>query len=358
MPVPSAPTRVEPHPPRSNHLVISGVSKRFGTTIALDDVSLALAESEQLALLGPSGCGKTTLLRVVAGLEGPDAGTVRIAGETMVGPERAVPAEKRRVGMVFQDWALFPHLTVRRNVGYGLSRDQIARGRIQEALAMVGLAGHGERYPHELSAGQAQRVALARALAPRPRVLLFDEAFSNLDTELRVKLRADVSRLMRDVGMTSAFVTHDQEEAFVLGDRVAVMREGRILQIDRPAEVYRSPASPWVARFVGEANLVEGDGDGATASTPLGSVPVTDETQGRCRVLIRPEHLALDEGGDGIVDLVEFYGHDTAYRIRLDGRQFLARDIAAPRFERGDSVSLRYRGPAANAYPAESVDTA
>ena len=292
-----------------------------------------------------------------AGLEAPDAGIVRIAGETMVGPGISVPAEKRRVGMVFQEWALFPHLTVAKNVGYGLTRDEIAGGRVEETLAMVGLAGFGDRHPHELSGGQAQRVALARALAPRPRVLLFDEAFSNLDTELRIKLRADVSRLMRDVGMTSVFVTHDQEESFVLGDRVAVMREGRIVQIDEPSEIYRSPADPWVARFVGEANLIEGEATGTTAATRLGPVPVAGETWGRCRVLVRPEHLEIGEGAQAVVDSVEFYGHDTSYRVAIDGTPVVVRDIAAPRFERGDTVSLRYRGPSASAYPLEAAET-
>ena len=327
------------------YLQANDISKRFNGTTALAGVALTVERGESLALLGPSGCGKTTLLRILAGLEVPDRGSVTVDGATLTDPATFVPPEKRRIGMVFQDWALFPHLTVARNVAFGLDKAEISRGRVSETLELVGLSHLADRYPDELSGGQAQRVALARALAPRPRVLLFDEPFSNLDTGLRASVRADVATLMRDVGMTSVFVTHDQEESFVLGDRVAVMREGRIVQVGRPAEVYRHPASPWVATFLGEANLLSGVGTNGHASTAVGKVPLLDPVSGPCQVVIRPEHLVVGQGDQGVVSSIEFYGHDTSYELALDGSKLLARVIAAPQFVPGDRVSVTYSGP-------------
>ncbi len=333
------------------YLEASSITKRFGGTVAVADASLEVAEGETLALLGPSGCGKTTLLRVLAGLERPDRGTITVDGELLTGDGVFVPAERRRIGMVFQDWGLFPHMTVARNVAFGLGKAEIAGGRVEETLAMVGLDDVAGRYPEELSGGQAQRVALARALAPRPRVLLFDEPFSNLDTELRAQVRSDVAALMREVGMTSIFVTHDQEEAFVVGGRVAVMREGRIVQVGPPSEVYEYPISPWVATFVGAANVLPGVASNGTVATPVGPVPVAGDVSGECRVVIRPEHLLVGNGDDGAVSAVEFYGHDTSYEIALDGVRLLARGIAAPRFAPGDRVSVTYSGPRVVAFP-------
>ena len=337
------------------YLTVEGLTKSFGETVALDDVSLGVAEGERIALLGPSGCGKTTLLRVVSGLETPDRGRIAIWGETLVGPGVFMPAETRRVGLVFQDWALFPHLTVARNVAYGLTREEVSAGRVEATLEMVDLGHLTDRYPHQLSAGQAQRVALARALAPRPRVLLFDEPFSNLDTELRVKVRSDVAGLMREVGMTSIFVTHDQEEAFVLGDRVAVMRQGRIVQVGSPSEIYETPATPWVAGFVGEANLIEGVGSGSVVSTALGDLGLAVDRWGQCRVVVRPEHLTVTAGDDGLVFGVEFYGHDTSYQVSIEDRRLLVREMATPRFVPGDRVSVAYSGPDVTAFaPSEA----
>ena len=335
----------------SRFLVADGVTKRFDGTLALDDAAISVAEGESLALLGPSGCGKTTLLRVVAGLETPDHGTVSVGREVLTGFCHHVPAEHRRVGMVFQDAALFPHLSVARNVAYGLTRAEVAAGRVLETLEMVDLAHLAERRPHELSGGQAQRVALARALAPRPRILLFDEPFTGLDTALRVRVRTEIHALLREVGMTSVFVTHDQEEAFVLGDRVAVMREGRVRQEGTPADVYAAPADPWVARFVGEANLLPGRTTDRVASTAVGRVPVTGSASGDVTVLVRPEHLDLTPGTDGTVTDVAFYGHDSSYTVRVGEQVLLVRGAAAPRFRIGDEVAVRFGGPATTAYP-------
>ncbi|WP_336922949.1 ABC transporter ATP-binding protein [Aquipuribacter sp. SD81] len=340
--------------PTGRFLVADGVSRRFGRTVALDGAHVGLGEGESLALLGPSGCGKTTLLRVLAGLEVPDAGTVTVAGQVLTGPGRHVPAERRRVGMVFQDAALFPHLTVARNVAYGLSRHEVAAGRVEETLDLVDLRHLAGRRPHELSGGQAQRVALARALAPRPRVLLFDEAFTGLDSGLRVRVRGEIAQLLREVGMTSVFVTHDQEEAFVLGDRVAVMRDGAVRQVGTPADVYSSPVDSWVARFVGEANLLPAAVAGAVAETPLGRIPVrAAESLGRGPrdVLVRPEHLDLRPGEDGEVTDVAFYGHDCSYVVRLPALEVRVRAAAGPRFAVGDRVAVRFVGPAAAHYP-------
>ena len=333
------------------YLHAHGLSKRFGDIVAVERVSLELDEGESLALLGPSGCGKTTLLRLIAGLETPDGGSVLVDGSILSNDERFVPPEERRIGMVFQDWALFPHLTIAKNVAYGLDRAEIEEGRVAEALEMVGLSAMAHRYPEALSGGQAQRAALARALAPRPRVLLFDEPFSNLDTELRVQVRADVAALMREVGMTSIFVTHDQEEAFVLGDRVAVMREGRIVQEGAPAEVYQYPTTPWVATFVGDCNVLDGVAVEGRATTPVGVVALTGDVEGACRVVVRPEHLLIGNGDDGEVSSVEFYGHDTSYEVALNGSTLLVRGMAAPRFVPGDRVSITYSGPRAVAFP-------
>lgn len=324
---------------------VTGVSKRFGSTTVLHDVSLRVAAGTTVALLGPSGCGKTTLLRTIAGLERADGGEVHIDGQLVSGPRAHVRPEGRRIGMVFQDWALFPHLTVGENVGYGLDRDERRSGRIEESLELVGLGGLGKRMPGTLSGGQQQRVALARALAPRPRAILLDEPFSNLDTGLRVQVRTEVHALLTGLGITTVFVTHDQEEAFVLGDHVAVMRGGRIEQAATPAELYASPASAWVASFVGEANLLDGEASGDVASTALGAVPLRREGHGPVQVLLRPEQVSLEPGDAASVELVEFYGHDSLTIVRLDSGELVRSRCPGPsRFVRGDRVSAHTFG--------------
>jgi iron(III) transport system ATP-binding protein len=332
---------------------VRGLWKTFDSAPVLRDVSLAVESGQVLALLGPSGCGKTTLLRTIAGLEVPDAGEVEVGGRVLtIGPD-VVPPERRQVGMVFQDWALFPHLSVAANVGYGLPRSERRGSRVADALAMVGLAGLGARMPGTLSGGQQQRVALARALAPRPSVLLLDEPFSNLDTTLRVQVRAEVHRLLGALGVTTVFVTHDQEEAFVLGDEVAVMSEGRIVQQATPAAIYDHPASPWVASFVGEANLLPGAARGDDADTALGRVALRAGIGGPATVLVRPEDVAVSAGDAARVAAVEYYGHDTVYQLDVGGLIVRARATGAPLHRRGEPVGVRYAGGPAVAWPAD-----
>ncbi len=333
-----------------SYLKATDITKRFAGVTALDGVNLAMDKGESLALLGPSGCGKTTLLRVLAGLEEADEGRVMVAGRVLADASTFVPPERRRIGMVFQDWALFPHLTVAGNASFGLDRNTISHGRVAETLELVGLAHLADRYPHELSGGQAQRVAIARALAPRPRVLLFDEPFSNLDAGLRSQVRSDVAALMREMGMTSIFVTHDQEESFVVGDRVAVMRDGVVAQVGKPSDVYHHPVSPWVASFLGEANVLTGMATNGHATTLVGDVRLLEPKKGLCRVIVRPEHLTVDHGNGAVISSVEFYGHDTSYRMAINGATIVVRAIAAPAFSPGDRVSVSYSGPPAVAF--------
>lgn len=238
-------------------LEVEKLRKRFGSVVAVDGVSFHVDAGEVLVLLGPSGCGKTTVLRCIAGLEQPDHGEIRVDGRSIA----HLPPEKRDVGLVFQNYALFPHLTVAENVAYGVRHGrhrlprQGRRERVAELLELVGLSGYARRKPHELSEGQKQRVALARALAVEPKVLLLDEPLSALDAVLRVELRQELRRILKERGTTAVYVTHDQEEALSLGERVGVMREGRLEQVGRPEEVYERPRTPFVAQFLGRANL-------------------------------------------------------------------------------------------------------
>ena len=289
-----------------------GVSKRFGAVEALRGATLGVERGELLAVLGPSGCGKTTLLRVIAGFEQPDAGTVRVDGRDCAGGGWVAP-ECRGVGMVFQDYALFPHLSVAANVGYGLPRRRRA-ARVNEVLELVGLGGMGDRRPHELSGGQQQRVALARALAPDPAIVLLDEPWSSIDPQLRTAMRDEVAAILRTSGVTVVLVTHDQEEAFSLADRVALMDAGRIVQVGTPEEMYYRPASRRAAEFLGAANFIPAD-------NPMTRRFVRGNPRGD--VLVRPELVGLAPDDDGAGEVVgrEFRGHDVFYRVRLgDGR--------------------------------------
>ena len=334
-------------------LVTKSLSFSYGDVRAVDDVSIVVPGGTVTALLGPSGCGKTTLLRLIAGLERPDGGSIHAGGKTLSTPERLTPPEKRRIGMVFQEGALFPHLRVAENVAFGLPRGPHRAETVEEALALVGLGGMGKRSPTSLSGGQRQRVALARALAPGPDVLLLDEPFANLDPALRVELRAEVAALLRQLGITSVFVTHDQEEAFVMGAQVIVMRDGRVLQSATPSELYSRPTNRWVATFVGEANVVPGQGGADAAETVVGRVPLADSAPAMCEVLLRPEHLELNAGDSWEVEQIEFYGHDTLYVLRGEHDQTLmVRASGAPRYANGDRTSVRYQGPPTVAFEA------
>jgi iron(III) transport system ATP-binding protein len=339
---------------------ITDVVKRFGATEVLRDVSIDVEAHETVALLGPSGCGKTTLLRSIAGLERVDGGRIAIDGRPLSAPGVHVRPEERRIGMVFQDWALFPHLTVGENVAFGLAKHERRGDRVAETLALVGLDGLAHRLPATLSGGQQQRVALARALAPRPQAILLDEPFSNLDTVLRVQVRTEVHRLLHELGITTVFVTHDQEEAFVLGDRVAVMHAGRIEQFEHPAMIYQRPASRWIADFVGDANLLSAEAVDGTARSVLGTVAIEPATDGRVELLLRPEQLTIESIGPDVVvgtpatvELVEYYGHDHVTIVVLDDQSRLrVRAPGAPRFDRGQRVAVSTSASAAVAFPA------
>ena len=304
---------------------LRGVEKSYGPVLAVDGVDLDVAPGEFLTLLGPSGCGKSTLLRLIAGFEDPGAGTIRLFGDEVAGEARTVPPEARGVGLVFQQLALFPHLDVAGNVGYGLrhlGRSE-RKARVAELLELVDLADTGKRYPDQLSGGQAQRVALARALAPSPRVVLLDEPFSSLDTTLRASLRAEVRSILQTAGVTAVLVTHDQDEALSLGDRVGVMFEGRIVRHGAPREVYDEPGSADVATFVGDANRLPGG------------------------VLVRPEAIELtdDPDGPGVVTNIEYYGHDQAVDVRLpSGLEVRARLGTATVFVVGGRVRVMAGG--------------
>ncbi len=319
------------------------VTKRFGAVAAVDEASLCVDRGEVVALLGPSGCGKTTLLRLIAGFERPDAGTVEVDGRIVAGAEAWIAPEARRVGMVFQDYALFPHLSVAANVGFGLGRRDRPR-RVPELLAIVGLEGLERRYPHELSGGQQQRVALARALAPAPELVLLDEPWSNVDPFLRETLRAEVAEIIRPLGVTVLLVTHDREEAFSLADRIALMRDGRIVQEGTAEELYFTPASRWAAEFVGAANVLSGRVVAGRIETSLGAFPANGASAlDDAQVLVRPELLELEPSpaGPGEVVAREFRGHDVFYRVLLDGVELVSQRPSTEVVDLGSRVVIR-----------------
>jgi len=305
--------------------------------MALHNFELEASGSMVVSLLGPSGCGKTTALRMIAGFEKPDSGSVTIGGDMVAGPDVFVPPEQRRVGMVFQDYALFPHMTVAQNVGYGAHDAGVAR-----ALALVGLEQYRTRMPHQLSGGEQQRVALARALAPGPTAVLLDEPFSNLDATLRDRLRREVRTILKGAGTTTIFVTHDQEDAFAMADVVAVMRDGAVLQVASAVELYRNPVSPWVAGFVGESDVFTGTAAMGSVETALGTFPHASPLRGKVLVMVRPEWVHPSPALDGAAVVVEqeFFGHDQLLVLELDGTRLRSRVGHVPGLGIGDRVDV------------------
>lgn len=324
-----------------------GLSKNFGQVCAVDGVNLALPQGRFLALLGPSGCGKTTVLRLLAGFESPDRGEIEIGGRLVNAPSLHVPPEQRSVGMVFQEYALFPHMNVADNVAYGIPKGVDKTKRVDEVLSLVGLPEVKKRMPFELSGGQQQRIALARALAPRPALILLDEPFSNLDAALRSQVRAEVRQILRQAQATAIFVTHDQEEALSLADEVAVMMDGHLVQTDTPQKLYRRPVNKQVATFLGNANFLPGQAGQGQVVCELGSFATTCIHTGQVEVMLHPEDVLLTPNPAGSAQIVEreYYGHDQLLKVCLDSGRYLHSRLLGPEgeFSPGQRVDLQVR---------------
>ena len=333
---------------------MEGLSRHYGPVVALDGLDLTVQAGELVALLGPSGCGKTTTLRLLAGLEDADAGQITVGGADVT----RLPASKRDMGMVFQAYSLFPHMTVRQNVAFGLRLRRVSAAqrdrRAMEMLELVGLSAQADRYPHQLSGGQQQRVALARALAIEPQVLLLDEPLSALDAKVRAQLRDQIRRIQLEVGITTLFVTHDQEEALAIADRVGVMQDGRLEQLAPPTEVYSRPATPFVAEFVGLSNRLVGTVSGSTVTVRGRDLPLVDPSTppGPAIALVRPEAvtLASDSTGEsgpltGTVIASTFLGATSRVTVDLGDTTILAQLSTADAMEHpaGSHVALTIR---------------
>lgn len=332
-------------------LELHNVRKQFqnSQTPAVDNLSLQLNEGDILTLLGPSGCGKTTLLRLIAGFEGPDRGTILLNQQMVAQAGKSTPPEKRGVGMVFQDYALFPHLTVADNVSFGLqtgrskSSPQVKQ-RVYDVLQLVGLEDFSRRYPYQLSGGQQQRIALARALAPRPDLVLLDEPLSNLDVQVRLRLRQELRRILKAAGTSAVFVTHDQEEALAISDVVGVMNRGHLEQFDRPEVVYLQPRSRFVAEFVTQANFLRAERQGEMWHTELGNFADVQAIAGdSADLIVRPETLALTptlQGQGEILDY-QFLGREQSYIVKLRSGQCLqAQTLGGPVLPIGSTVAV------------------
>ena len=304
----------------------AGVSKRFGSVMAVDDVSFALQPGEILSILGPSGSGKTTMLRLIAGFDSPDSGEIRVRGRPVSGRSVHVPADKRNVGMLFQEYALFPHMTVAQNASFGIARlpKVERRGRLAEVLELVRLAGLEDRYPHELSGGQQQRVALARTLAPRPVTVLLDEPFSNLDVGMRREMRQEVQAILRENTIAAVFVTHDREEAFAMADRIGIMNSGHLDQLDTPDVVYHVPATPFVARLAATCDFLKGEAHRGEAVTELGNFPYSSSdgampegAQLELLVHLDDFRVVPDARGKSVIRSREFRGDETVLIVGM-----------------------------------------
>jgi len=348
-------------------VAVTGLYKAFGAHPVLTGVDLEVPAGSLTAILGPSGSGKTTLLRLMAGFERADAGIIAIGDATVDGPGGYVTPERRRIGYVPQEGSLFPHLTVAANVGFGLPARQRRGGKSGKGDALletVGLGGLGRRYPHQLSGGQQQRVALARALAIEPAVVLLDEPFASLDAHLRASVRADVQEIFRRAGTTAVLVTHDQDEALSTAGRVAALRDGKIAQCAPPEDLYRRPADPGLARFIGDANLLDGVLDGGVVKTLLGCLPLDPAvtslgTAGQVTVLIRPEQIDIGPNESGIPARVmscRYHGHDAVLDVQPGNAAaappLVVRVTGARHLPAGSAVTLRARGPVF-AWPAD-----
>ena len=335
-------------------LEITGVTKRFGPEAAVEDLSLSVRDGELLTFLGPSGCGKTTTLRLIAGLTEPTDGTLSIAGETVAGDGAFVAPEDRDVGLVFQNFALFPHLDVAENIAFGIADWDTAdrERRVDDLLDLVGLEAHREKMPSQLSGGQQQRVALARSLAPEPDVLLLDEPFSNLDVRLRVEMREEVRRILKEAGVTAVSVTHDQEEALSISDRVAIINDGHLEQVGKPEFVFENPESKFVADFLGRASFITGRVRGDVVETSLGTLtteqirgPLRDYDGAQIDVLVRPDDLEAtpvdEEVADGHIVHRQYNGPSFVYRVELaDGGVVRCLHNHAETFEYGQPVTV------------------
>ena len=348
-------------------LSIRNITKRFARNLApvVEDLSFEVYPGEIFALLGPSGCGKTTTLRLIAGFEHADAGEIHLDEQCLVGSKVHIPPEARGVGIVFQEYALFPHLNVSQNVAFGLKKlpTKLRNERVMTVLEMVGMTPLKDRKPHELSGGQQQRVALARSIAPSPKLILLDEPFSNLDAGMRHSTREEIRTLLKDAGadssafserkMSAVFVTHDQEEALCFADRLGVMQDGRIEQIGTPETVYHRPQTPFVADFLGVTNLIDGEAEGNCAETPLGKFRIAPSARGKVLLSIRPEHLVMvqpDETGqnNGVGEIImrDFKGHDLTYRVRIGTKNYVVQtDYCCP-LQVGARVTLQAVEPA------------
>jgi iron(III) transport system ATP-binding protein len=338
-------------------LSVSGLSKAFGETPVLDGLDLEVPAGSLTAILGPSGCGKTTLLRLLGGFEHTDRGSIRL-GERVLADQRShLAPERRAIGFVPQEGALFPHLDVAANVGFGLPRSKRRGARVEELLELVGLGAMAERFPHQLSGGQQQRVALARALAPSPAVVLLDEPFDALDAGLRAQVRGEVRAALGEAGATGLLVTHDHEEALSIADLVAVMRDGRIVQFADPQTLYRDPVDADVATFVGEAVVLEGRPEDGGVQTHLGHLRTRGAAIGGGRravtVMLRPEQILCragegHPGPHGLVLSTAFYGHDATARIALEesGREVVARSAGHLLPKVGERVAIAVEGTA------------